>query len=74
VYFQDQITLWDKLHILGGGRYDWAQSSSGNFTVSLGDVQETTIRAEKFSPRVGLVYQPWPWLSLYGAMVIVSAT
>ncbi len=21
-YFQDQITLWDKLHILGGGRYD----------------------------------------------------
>jgi iron complex outermembrane recepter protein len=69
VYFQDQITLWDKLHILGGGRYDWAQSSSGNSTVSLGDVQETTIRAEKFSPRVGLVYQPWPWLSLYGNYV-----
>ncbi|MDQ3774757.1 MAG: TonB-dependent receptor [Pseudomonadota bacterium] len=28
-YFQDQITFWDKLHILGGGRYDWAKTSGG---------------------------------------------
>ncbi len=26
IYFQDQITFWDKLHILGGGRYDWAST------------------------------------------------
>ncbi len=69
VYFQDQITLWDKLHLLGGGRYDWVENSSGSSSVSLGDVQETTLRAEKFSPRVGVVYQPWPWLSLYGNYV-----
>jgi iron complex outermembrane receptor protein len=29
VYFQDHITLWDKLHILGGGRYDWATTGRG---------------------------------------------
>jgi iron complex outermembrane receptor protein len=69
VYFQDQITLWDKLHILGGGRYDWAESRSGDSGVSFDDVQEDTLRDEKFSPRVGLVYQPWPWLSLYGNYV-----
>lgn len=70
IYFQDQITLWDKLHILGGGRYDWTWASTGfspaslNEAISLADQNE--IDAEKFSPRVGLVYQPWPWLSLYG--------
>ena len=69
VYFQDQITFWDTLHILGGGRYDWAEASSGRSSVSLSDVQENTLRDEKFSPRVGLVYQPWPWLSLYGNYV-----
>ncbi|MGH7908654.1 MAG: TonB-dependent siderophore receptor [Thermodesulfobacteriota bacterium] len=69
VYFQDQITLWGKLHLLGGGRYDWAESFSGGSFVSLDAIQEDTLRDEKFSPRVGLVYQPWPWLSLYGNYV-----
>ncbi len=69
VYFQDQITLWDKLHILGGGRYDWAETSSGFSSISFDDAQEDTLRDEKFSPRVGLVYHPWPWLSLYGNYV-----
>lgn len=30
VYFQDQITLWDKLHVMGGGRYDWTETGRGN--------------------------------------------
>ncbi len=70
VYFQDQITLWDKLHILGGGRYDWASASSGGSPASLKEANsladQNEIDDEKFSPRVGLLYQPWPWLSLYG--------
>lgn len=70
IYFQDQITLWDKLHILGGGRYDWASSSSGFSANSLSDAltlsDQSEIDVTKFSPRVGLVYQPWPWLSVYG--------
>jgi iron complex outermembrane receptor protein len=64
-YFQDQITLWDKVHILGGGRYDWAENTAGGSDVSLSDVQQDTLRDREFSPRVGVVYQPWPWLSLY---------
>ena len=33
------------------------------------NVQKDTLSDEKFSPRVGLVYQPWSWLSLYGNYV-----
>ncbi len=66
LYFQDQITLWDTLHILGGGRYDWARLSQGFSTASFNDIVKDTVNEDKFSPRVGVVYQPWPWLSLYG--------
>jgi len=68
VYFQDQITLWDKLHILGGGRYDWAQFGSTISRISLQDAKNrySDNEAQNFSPRVGLLYQPWQWLSVYG--------
>jgi iron complex outermembrane receptor protein len=74
VYFQDQITLFDKLHIMGGGRYDWASQVSGaafGTDKSLADAKasETGISNQRFSPRVGLLYQPWNWLSLYGNYV-----
>ncbi|MGH6908046.1 MAG: TonB-dependent siderophore receptor, partial [Aestuariivirga sp.] len=74
VYFQDQLSLFDnRLHILGGGRYDWTEAFSGDSAVSLGDIKldtiNNTITARKFSPRVGVVYQPWAWLSLYGNYV-----
>ena len=70
-YFQDQITLFDKLHIMGGGRYDWATRSSGAASTSIEAARsrETEVQNEAFSPRVGVVYQPWPWLSLYGNYV-----
>lgn len=68
VYFQDQVTLWDKVHILGGGRYDWAEvgTSSSDTSLAAAKATETKERTEFFSPRVGIVYRPWPWLSLYG--------
>ncbi len=71
VYFQDHITLWDKLHILGGGRYDWATFGQGS-AVNNGATYAQAVAKykdydnQKFSPRVGLVYQPMQWLSLYG--------
>jgi len=70
-YFQDQITLFDKLHIMGGGRYDWATRSSGSSSTSIEAARnrETEVQNDAFSPRVGLVYQPWPWLALYGNYV-----
>lgn len=71
VYFQDQITLFDKLHILGGGRYDWASSSTGasGQSAALATANMTSLHNERFNPRVGLLYQPWQWLSLYGNYV-----
>jgi iron complex outermembrane receptor protein len=69
VYFQDQITLWDNLHIMGGGRQDWAEVGSGFSEISLDSATETTQNTQYFSPRVGIVYQPWLWLSLYGNYV-----
>lgn len=70
VYFQDQITLWDKLHILGGGRYDWVTFSNGFSGTSTGEAMsllgQNEVDKEKFSPRVGILYQPLNWLSVYG--------
>ena len=71
VYFQDHITLWNKLHILGGGRYDWATFGQGS-AINNGATYAQAVANykdydnQKFSPRVGLVYQPMQWLSLYG--------
>jgi iron complex outermembrane receptor protein len=71
--FPDQITLWDKLHIMGGGRYDWAEVGRGNgateaiATNNLEHSTPTRIRKdEAFSPRVGILYQAWHELSIYG--------
>lgn len=67
VYFQDNITLWDKVHILGGGRYEWATTGRGDS--SSFSAAETALALRKdqgFSPRVGILYQPWPWASMYG--------
>lgn len=73
-YFQDHIVIWDKLHIFGGGRYDWSQVARGR----AGSLSEARAqldlaypsiirRDEAFSPRVGLLFQPLPWLSGYGS-------
>ncbi|WP_407656516.1 TonB-dependent siderophore receptor [Methyloglobulus morosus] len=66
-YFQDHITLWDKLHILGGGRYDWADTGF-SYTTSF-NLSEATLPSRKdegFSPRVGILYQPIKELGIYG--------
>ncbi|MCG7756421.1 MAG: TonB-dependent receptor [Nitrosomonas sp.] len=59
-YFQDQVKLPFNLHALGGFRYDNA--------VGRDMVNDKTISAEdRFTPRGGLLWQPIPWLSLYGS-------
>lgn len=65
IYFQDHITLWDKLYILGGGRYDWATVASACCDVSPVSLDER--KDEEFSPRAGVLYQPWSWLGVYGS-------
>ena len=66
-YFQDHITFWDKLHLLGGGRYDWAETGT-SYHESFAAAEATTPsnKDEGFSPRVGILYQPIKELGIYG--------
>ncbi len=70
IYFQDQITLWDKLHIMGGGRYDWTETGRGNglsYPQANSVLQASGRRFDSgFSPRVGILYEPIKELSIYG--------
>jgi iron complex outermembrane receptor protein len=72
-YFQDHITLWDKLHIVGGGRYDWTETgraSKESFLAAENAVENSSLglmrKDQGFSPRLGILYQPMDWLSVYG--------
>jgi iron complex outermembrane receptor protein len=70
IYGQDMISFADdRLHLLLGGRYDWA---AFNNTFAIGTAAQAAAlfqmrRTEAFSPRAGLVVQPLPWLSFYGS-------
>jgi iron complex outermembrane receptor protein len=59
VYIQDQVDITEQLHLLLGGRYD-------NTTYAVGGVNPPAVNYDTAKPRYGLVYQPLPWLSLYG--------
>lgn len=59
-YMQDQVKLPFNLHALAGFRYDTVVTAD---TVT----KETTEKDHRLSPRVGLLWQARPWLSLYGS-------
>jgi iron complex outermembrane receptor protein len=74
IYFQDQMKIGNKWHLLLGGRFDDASHGTGSHYVvggSLGTAwSRLVMRNDKsFSPRVGVLYQPVPSLSLYGNYV-----
>nr|WP_244532375.1 TonB-dependent siderophore receptor [Methylocapsa palsarum] len=77
IYAQDMMSFADdKLHFLVGGRYDWADygygSGTNSYAQALGSYDPSTgfgfqnAFDAAFSPRVGAVVQPTPWLSFYG--------
>ncbi|MEH2298990.1 MAG: TonB-dependent siderophore receptor [Nostoc sp.] len=63
IYLQDQITLLDNLKLLVGGRFDFTEQKNDNLLASTSISQSD----QAFSPRVGLVYQPIPAISLYAS-------
>jgi iron complex outermembrane receptor protein len=68
VYLQDQIDLFDNLKLLAGIRYDTVEQrreQNPSFTNEEGS--EVTQSDDAFTPRIGLVYQPIPAISLYGS-------
>lgn len=62
IYLQDQIDLLPNLKLLLGGRFDIVSQ-----TIEFADGSESFQQDEAFSPRVGLVYQPTDFLSLYAS-------
>jgi iron complex outermembrane receptor protein len=63
VYAQDMMSFADdRLHFLIGGRYDWAENANQNNITKV----YLDNRDQAFSPRLGAVVQPLPWLSFYG--------
>jgi len=81
LYVQDQIGLGRYFHLLVGGRYDWTHVSAGGITLeyadpgsTLDDVVETTTTEGKFSPTVGVIFQPVHGLSLYANYVSALGT
>jgi iron complex outermembrane receptor protein len=68
VYGQDFISFADDhLHLLLGGRYDWSSygSSYSPNSMSESDANFRSAFDEAFSPNVGVVAQPWSWLTFY---------
>jgi iron complex outermembrane recepter protein len=69
VYFQDMISAFDdRVHLLLGGRYDWADVTNAYGSSSWVQTVFNAVKVhdEGFSPRVGLLVQPLPWVSFYG--------
>ncbi|WP_244329179.1 TonB-dependent siderophore receptor [Tolypothrix sp. PCC 7910] len=69
LYFQDQVALLPNFKILLGGRLDFVNFKD-EYNPDLINGAETEITEryyEKFSPRIGLVYQPTENLSLYAS-------
>jgi iron complex outermembrane receptor protein len=63
VYLQDQIAIADNLKLLLGGRFDIFEQRIDDF---LSDTEDTQ-SGNAFTPRVGIVYQPIPAISLYAS-------
>ncbi|HLO51370.1 MAG TPA: TonB-dependent siderophore receptor, partial [Kamptonema sp.] len=67
-YVQDQISIFDNLKLLAGLRYDSAEQKNRKIPGdSSSEGSETTQNYDDFTPRVGIVYQPIPELSLYAS-------
>ncbi len=66
IYLQDQVTLLPNLKLVLGGRYDYFDNSSENFSIT-DEPQKSSANSQAFSPRVGIVYQPIEPISLYAS-------
>lgn len=66
IYLQDQVTLLPNLKLVLGGRYDYFDTSSEDFS-NPDEPQKSGFNAHAFSPRVGIVYQPIEPILLYAS-------
>jgi iron complex outermembrane recepter protein len=67
LYTQDQVTLPYDVHFLTGFRYQYLEQRADVGYGSLGSLsQRSSTKEDRVTPRVGLLWQPQNWLSLYG--------
>ncbi|MEO0432109.1 MAG: TonB-dependent siderophore receptor [Cyanobacteria bacterium J06656_5] len=68
IYLQDQIDITDNLILLAGIRYDTVEQETTNNPTDLNPIgSETTQNDDAWTPRVGIVYQPVDFLSLFAS-------
>jgi iron complex outermembrane receptor protein len=68
IYAQDQVRLFDdRVHVLLGARYNFIVQDSKYDDPSDRPEDEEAFKQRALSPRLGLVYKPVDWLSLYGS-------
>lgn len=66
LYLQDQVELPGRWHLLLGLRYQGLDEHSVSDAPSLGiPAQDVRYRKDVLLPRLGLLWQPRPWLSTY---------
>ncbi|MEA5618669.1 TonB-dependent siderophore receptor [Cronbergia sp. UHCC 0137] len=61
IILQDQVTIADNFKLLLSGRFDTFTQTNKDFLANT----ETSQSGSAFSPRLGIVYQPIPPISLY---------
>ncbi len=69
IYVQDQITLFDRLYILAGVRYDLIDQDVDNEDSRFPEGFNAKKTDSKFSPRLGVLYRVTPEVSAYGSFV-----
>jgi iron complex outermembrane receptor protein len=70
-YVQDQITLFDRLHVMLSARFDHTEASSVSCVLEsdAGCPDSPKLRRSfnRFTPRFGVNYEVLPWLALFGS-------
>lgn len=66
LYVQDQVSLSEHWKLLAGARWDSIEQEMTNIAGN-GSRTTTQLDPEDVSPRLGVVYQPLDWLSLYAS-------
>lgn len=73
ITFQDQVTLFDRLDLIGGGRWDWSNAGSGACTLGGGALfcppsTPMDVRAfNVFKPRAGVNFRVTPEVALFAS-------
>jgi len=66
LYLQDQVSLFEDVILVLGGRLDWVDQS---YEDVLNPSESFDRQEDVFSPRIGLVYQPDDTLSFYASYI-----